>query len=111
VTDGTKYVIGRKLGQGGMAETFEATRTHANNHGFRVALKQVLPELLGRSKDKEKEFLQRFSPLVAQALVRQRDGAVDEKIISGQVGAGVQLLYRKGIELESKPLQQAPPAL
>jgi len=61
VTDGTKYVIGRKLGQGGMAETFEATRTHANGHGFRVALKQVLPELLGRSEDKEKEFLQRFS--------------------------------------------------
>ena len=61
MTDGTKYVIGRKLGQGGMAETFEATRTHANGHGFRVALKQVLPELLGRSKDKEKEFLQRFS--------------------------------------------------
>jgi RNA polymerase sigma factor (sigma-70 family) len=61
VTDGTKYVIGRKLGQGGMAETFEATRTHANGHGFRVALKQVLPELLGRSEDKKKEFLQRFS--------------------------------------------------
>jgi len=61
VTEGTKYAIGRKLGQGGMAETFEATRTHANGHGFRVALKQVLPELLGRSKDKEKEFLQRFS--------------------------------------------------
>ena len=61
MTDSTKYVIGRKLGQGGMAETFEATRTHANGHGFRVALKQVLPELLGRSEDKEKEFLQRFS--------------------------------------------------
>ena len=61
MTDGRKYVIGRKLGQGGMAETFEATRTHANGHGFRVALKQVLPELLGRSEDKEKEFLQRFS--------------------------------------------------
>ena len=44
-----------------MAETFEATRTHENGHGFRVALKQVLPELLGSSKDKEKEFLQRFS--------------------------------------------------
>ena len=61
VTERAKYEIGRKLGQGGMAETFEATRTHANGHGFRVALKQVLPELLGSSKDKEKEFLQRFS--------------------------------------------------
>jgi serine/threonine-protein kinase len=44
-----------------MAETFEATRAHASGHGFRVALKQVLPELLGRSKGKEKEFLRRFS--------------------------------------------------
>ena len=61
MTDGTKYVIDRKLGQGGMAETFEATRIHENGHGFRVALKQALPELLGSSNDKEKEFLQRFS--------------------------------------------------
>ena len=61
MTERAKYKIGRRLGQGGMAETFEATRAHANGHGFRVALKQVLPELLGRSEDKEKEFLQRFS--------------------------------------------------
>jgi RNA polymerase sigma factor (sigma-70 family) len=61
MTDPAKYAIGRKLGQGGMAETFEATRTHANGHGFRVALKQVLPELLLRSEEKEREFLRRFS--------------------------------------------------
>jgi len=61
MTERTKYALGRKLGQGGMAETFEATRTHANGHGFRVALKQVLPELLGRSEEKEREFLRRFS--------------------------------------------------
>lgn len=59
MTERTKYEIGRKLGQGGMAETFEATRAHGL--GFRVALKQVLPELLVRSETKEKEFLQRFS--------------------------------------------------
>ncbi|MBT8464891.1 MAG: protein kinase [Deltaproteobacteria bacterium] len=61
MTEGTKYQLGRKLGKGGMAETFEAMRGGANGHGFRVALKHVLPELLGHSKDKEKEFLQRFS--------------------------------------------------
>jgi serine/threonine-protein kinase len=61
VTEGSKYEIGKKLGQGGMAETFEGMGGVADNHGFRVALKQVLPELLGRSKDKETEFLQRFS--------------------------------------------------
>ena len=38
----------------------EQLRAHGNGHGFRVALKQVLPELLARSKDKEKEFLRRF---------------------------------------------------
>ncbi|NNE18550.1 MAG: sigma-70 family RNA polymerase sigma factor, partial [Myxococcales bacterium] len=61
MSERSKYEIGTKLGQGGMAETFEAMRAGANGHGFRVALKQVLPELLGRSKDKEREFLQRFS--------------------------------------------------
>ena len=44
-----------------MAETFEATRIKDNGPGFRVALKQVLPELLGHSPDLREEFLARFS--------------------------------------------------
>jgi RNA polymerase sigma factor (sigma-70 family) len=56
-----KYELGELLGKGGMAETFEATRVKANGQGFRVALKQVLPELLGHSADMREEFLARFS--------------------------------------------------
>jgi RNA polymerase sigma factor (sigma-70 family) len=56
-----KYELGELLGKGGMAETFEATRIKANGQGFRVALKQVLPELLGHSADMREEFLARFS--------------------------------------------------
>ena len=44
-----------------MAETFEATRIKADGQGFRVALKQVLPELLGHSQGMREEFLARFA--------------------------------------------------
>ena len=44
-----------------MAETFLATRLKDNGPGFRVALKQVLPELLGHSPGMREEFLERFA--------------------------------------------------
>jgi RNA polymerase sigma factor (sigma-70 family) len=56
-----KYEIGELLGKGGMAETFEATRIKENGPGFRVALKRVLPELLGHSPSMREEFLARFA--------------------------------------------------
>ena len=56
-----KYEIGELLGKGGMAETFEATRIKEYGPGFRVALKQVLPELLGHSPGMREEFLERFA--------------------------------------------------
>ena len=56
-----KYEIGALLGKGGMAETFEATRIKDNGPRFRVALKQVLPELLGHSPAAREEFLARFA--------------------------------------------------
>ena len=56
-----KYEIGELLGRGGMAETFEATRIKENGPGFRVALKRVLPELLGHSPSMREEFLARFA--------------------------------------------------
>ncbi|NNE20786.1 MAG: sigma-70 family RNA polymerase sigma factor [Myxococcales bacterium] len=61
MTSAPKYEIGALLGRGGMAETFEATRIKDNGPGFRVALKQVLPELLGYSPAMREEFLARFS--------------------------------------------------
>ena len=56
-----KYEIGALLGKGGMAETFEATRIKESGPVFRVALKQVLPELLGHSDSMREEFLTRFA--------------------------------------------------
>ena len=61
VSGSPKYEIGALLGKGGMAETFEATRIKENGPGFRVALKQVLPELLGHSPAMREEFLARFA--------------------------------------------------
>ena len=61
MTSSPKYEIGEMLGKGGMAETFEATRIKADGQGFRVALKQVLPELLGHSQGMREEFLARFA--------------------------------------------------
>jgi RNA polymerase sigma factor (sigma-70 family) len=61
VSGAPKYEIGALLGKGGMAETFMATRIKESGPVFRVALKQVLPELLGHSDAMREEFLARFS--------------------------------------------------
>lgn len=61
MSEAPKYEIGELLGKGGMAETFEATRIKEHGPGFRVALKQVRPELLGHSPAMREEFLARFA--------------------------------------------------
>ena len=87
-----------------MAETFEATRTHANGHGFRVALKQVLPELLGRSKDKEKEFLQRFSQ---EAQIRGQARAPEHRAGGGHGDSRRSPVPRDGARGRRVPFQAA----
>ena len=61
MTSSPKYEIGELLGKGGMAETFLATRLKEHGPRFKVAFKQVLPELLGHSPAMREEFLERFA--------------------------------------------------
>lgn len=55
-----EYELVRRIGRGGMAETFEAVRVGQGHMRFRVALKRILPEHLGHEERTRTQYLQRF---------------------------------------------------
>lgn len=63
-SEGTKcfgeYELVRRIGRGGMAETFEAVRVGQGHMRFRVALKRILPEHLGHEQRTRTQYLRRF---------------------------------------------------
>ncbi len=91
------YRLVRRLGVGGMAETFEATRTGAGGFEQRVCLKRVLPAF-----SEDEEFVSRFrreAELAAQLRHTNIVGVIDAGEIDGAHYMALELV--DGVDLRS----------
>ena len=91
------YRLVRRLGVGGMAETFEATRTRAEGFEQRVCLKRVLPAF-----SDDEEFVSRFqreAKLAAGLRHTNIVGVIDAGSIDGAHYMALELV--DGVDLRS----------
>ena len=103
------YRLVRRLGVGGMAETFEATRAGAGGFEQRVCLKRVLPAFCG-----DEEFVARFrseAKLAAQLRHTNIVGVIDFGEIDSVQYMSLELVDGLDLRslLKSSPRERLPP--